>query len=58
VAFSKFDPHRPAAGDALDATDASAERRARFLKWANWIVLAFTMFGFAVLGYVLLKQPS
>ena len=56
MAFSKFDPDRPATGDALDASDASAGRRALFLKWANWIVLAFTMFGFGVLGYVLWKQ--
>jgi hypothetical protein len=53
VAFSKFDPHRPATGDALDATDASAHRRAQFLKWANWIVLGFTMLGFGILAYVL-----
>jgi hypothetical protein len=56
VAFSKFDPDRPAEGSALDATDASAARRAAFLKWANWIVLGFTMFGFVVLGIVLWKQ--
>jgi hypothetical protein len=53
MAFSKFDPQRPASGDALDASDPSAERRARFLKWANWIVLGFTMLGFGILAYVL-----
>ncbi|MHB1262221.1 MAG: hypothetical protein ACYC2H_10965 [Thermoplasmatota archaeon] len=53
MAFSKFDPHRPASGDALQASDPSAERRARFLKWANWIVLGFTMFGFFVLAWAL-----
>ncbi|MEA3136351.1 MAG: hypothetical protein QOC71_632 [Thermoplasmata archaeon] len=56
MGFSKFDPHRPTEGQALDATDPSAERRARFLKWANWIVLGFTMFGFGVLAWVLLKR--
>lgn len=56
MAFSKFDPQRPASGDALDATDASAGRRSRFLKWANWIVLAFTMFGFAVLAWALFMR--
>jgi hypothetical protein len=55
VAFSKFDPHRPAVGDGLDATDASAGRRAQFLKWANWIVLGFTMLGFGFLAYALLR---
>jgi hypothetical protein len=53
VGFSKFDPQRPATGGPLDATDPSAERRARFLKWANWIVLGFTMLGFGILAYVL-----
>ena len=56
MAFSKFDPTRPAAGDALDATDPSAERRSRFLKWANWIVLGFTMLGFGFLAWALVRS--
>jgi hypothetical protein len=53
VAFSKFDPYRPASGGPLDASDPSAERRARFLKWANWVVLGFTMLGFGFLAWAL-----
>ena len=56
MAFSKFDPDRPASGGPLDATDPSAERRARFLKWANWIVLGFTMLGFGFLAWALLGR--
>jgi hypothetical protein len=55
VAFSKFDPHRPATAGGLEAADPSAARRARFLKWANWVVLAFTMLGFGFLAYALLR---
>lgn len=55
VAWSKFDPHAPAM-PADAAGDPSAERRARFLKWANWIVLAFTMVGFGFLAWALLRS--
>lgn len=53
--FSKFDPNRPV-DDPGAASDPSAERRARFLKWANWVVLAFTMLGFGFLAWALLKS--
>lgn len=54
VAWSKFDPHAPSP-QADAATDASAQRRARLLKWANWVVYAFTMVGFGFLAWTLLK---
>ena len=53
--FSKFDPNRPVDAPGA-ASDPSAERRAQFLKWANWIVLGFTMLGFGFLAWALLKS--
>jgi hypothetical protein len=55
MAFSKYEPHRPPEGDALDASTPQAERRARFLRWANWIVLAYTALGFGFLVYWLVR---
>lgn len=52
MAWSKFDPHAPPA-EAGAASDASAGRRARLLKWANWVVYAFTLLGFGFLAWAL-----
>jgi len=53
--FSKFDPNRP-----LEATDTastpSAARRARILKWVNWIVLGYTALGFGLIVYWLARS--
>jgi hypothetical protein len=53
VAFSKFDPTRPQERDGLGASNPSAARRARFLKWANWIVLVYTALGFGIIAYLI-----
>ncbi len=53
MAWSKFDPHLPPAAD--EAGGASARRRARVLKWANWIVLLYTALGFGLIVYWLVK---
>lgn len=55
MAFSKFDPHRPATAPAGEGTTPSATRRARLLRWVNWIVLVYTAFGFGMIVYWLLK---
>ena len=52
MAFSKFDPHRPQEDDALAASTPGAARKARFLKWANWIVLLYTALGFGIIAYL------
>lgn len=56
VPFSKFEPNRPLEDDALGASTPAAARRARLLKWANWIVLAYTALGFGLIAYWLLKH--
>ncbi|MFA5943128.1 MAG: hypothetical protein WC876_01540 [Candidatus Thermoplasmatota archaeon] len=53
MAFSKFDPTRPQERDGLGASNPSAARRARFLKWANWIVLVYTALGFGIIAYLI-----
>ncbi len=54
--FSKFEPHRPQEeSDGLDASTPAAARRARFLRWANWIVLVYTALGFGLIAYWLLR---
>ncbi|HUR25510.1 MAG TPA: hypothetical protein VM327_05800 [Candidatus Thermoplasmatota archaeon] len=55
MAFSKFDPHRPAENDALAASTPGAARKAAFLRWANWIVLIYTAIGFGFIVYWLLR---
>ena len=54
--FSKFDPYRP--DDATGpggAANPTAARRARLLKWVNWIVLVYTALGFGFIAYWLVK---
>jgi hypothetical protein len=51
VAFSKFDPYREPTGHPGDASTPAAARRARILKWVNWIVLVYTAFGFGLIAY-------
>jgi hypothetical protein len=52
LAFSKFDPHREQPeGNAFDATTPAGARRARILRWANWIVLVYTAIGFGLIAY-------
>ena len=52
MAFSKFDPYReqPEA-NAFDATTKSGARRARILRWVNWLVLVYTAIGFGLIAY-------
>ena len=56
MAFSKFDPHRPAEKDGLAASTPGAARRAAFLKWANWIVLVYTALGFGIIAYLIAQK--
>ncbi|MEK6974979.1 MAG: hypothetical protein AABY18_01390 [Candidatus Thermoplasmatota archaeon] len=53
--FSKFDPNRPvdAAGGASNPV---AARRARLLKWINWVVLVYTAIGFGFIAYWLVRS--
>jgi hypothetical protein len=56
VPFSKFEPHRRGEEpDRLGASTPAAARRARILRWANWIVLAYTALGFGLIAYWLLR---
>lgn len=54
MAWSKFDPDRPA-GPEPEAANPSAARRVRLLRWANWIVLAYTAVGFGFIVYWLVR---
>lgn len=49
VAFSKFDPHRPEEGEREGHND-SADRRARILRYAWWVTVAYTALGFVFLA--------
>jgi hypothetical protein len=53
--FSKFDPNRPAEAAPAASTPAAA-RRARILRWVNWIVLAYTALGFGLIVYWLVRK--
>lgn len=53
VPFSKFDPYREVE-DAEEGTTPGATRKARFLRWAIWIVWAYTALGFGFIVYWLL----
>lgn len=53
--FSKFDPNRPVDATLGGAANPVAARRARILKWVNWIVLAYTLLGFGFIAYWLAK---
>lgn len=56
LAFSKFDPYREQPeGNAFDATTPAGARRARILRWVNWIVLLYTAVGFGLIVYWLLN---
>lgn len=52
MAFNKFDPHKPEDGKV---TNPQAARRARILKWVNWIVLLYTVMGFGFIAYWLVQ---
>lgn len=52
VAFNKFDPHKPEDGKV---TNPQAARRARILKWVNWVVLLYTVMGFGFIAYWLVQ---
>jgi hypothetical protein len=54
VPFSKFDPLRPVE-KASEGTTASATRRAKILRWANWIVAVYTALGFGLIVYWLMQ---
>lgn len=54
MGFSKFDPNRPVE-PTPEAANPSAARRARILRWVNWIVLAYTAIGFGFIVYWLAK---
>ena len=51
--FSKFDPNRPV--DVAEASTPGAARRARILKWVNWVTLLYTALGFGFIAYWLVK---
>lgn len=53
--FSKYEPHRPQEGDGLEASTPAAARRARMLRWVNWIVLVYTALGFGLIVYWLMR---
>lgn len=53
--FSKYDPYRPVEDDPLGASSPAAGRRARLLRWANWIVLGYTALGFGIIAYLLAR---
>jgi hypothetical protein len=52
--FSKFDPTRVPPPPSEEAR--SAHRRSTLLRYGQWISLAFLLFGFVVIGYVMLTQ--
>jgi hypothetical protein len=52
--FSKFDPNRPV-DEPGGAANPTAARRARILKWANWITLLYTVVGFGLIAYWLVR---
>lgn len=52
--FSKFEPNRPVSL-APEGSTPAAGRRARILRWVNWIVMAYTALGFGLMVYWLLK---
>jgi hypothetical protein len=54
--FSKFDPNRPVEVAHGGASSATAARRARILRWVNWIVLLYTGIGFGLIAYWLIKS--
>ncbi|HEX2066608.1 MAG TPA: hypothetical protein VHI93_07330 [Candidatus Thermoplasmatota archaeon] len=54
--FSKFEPHRPVEA-APEAVGPSAARRVRFLRWVNWIVLAYTAVGFGFIVHWMVRGP-
>ena len=57
MAFNKFDPHREEPeGHAYGARTASGARRARILRWVNWIVLLYTALGFGFIAYWLVTN--
>lgn len=48
--FSKFDPNRPAEAER-EGTTASADRRAKVLRWGNWVLLFMTLLGFMLMAF-------
>jgi hypothetical protein len=55
MAFSKYEPHRPSGPAGVpEASTPAAARRARLLRWANWIVLVYTALGFGLIAYWLI----
>ena len=57
MAFNKFDPHREEPeGHAYGAKTASGARRARILRWVNWLVLLYTALGFGFIAYWLVTN--
>ena len=55
VAFSKFDPQRPTTKGEEGSTPA-ATRRARVLRWGNWILMGMTVLGFVLMAYWITKR--
>ena len=56
MAFSKFDPYREEQPkNAYDATTPTGARRARILKWVSRLVLVYTLIGFGLIGYWLVR---
>ena len=56
--FSKFDPNRPVEEAHGGASTPSAARRARLLKWVNWITLLYTALGFGFIAYWVVQANS
>jgi hypothetical protein len=55
VAFSKYEPNRPAVKDSEGSTPA-ALRRARILRWVTWVAWAYTAVGFGFIVYWIAKK--
>lgn len=51
MAFSKFDPNRPEEPEET----TPAMRRAALLQWGWKITLIYTLFGFVMIGYFLMR---
>lgn len=52
--FSKFEPNRPVER-SREGTTASADRRAKLLRWGNLILFFMTVLGFGLMAYWISK---
>lgn len=52
--FSKFEPNRPAERER-EGTTPQADRRAKLLRWGNWVLLFMVVLGFMLMAYWMSK---